>query len=197
MSSERFINHAPFSRLRWNVFGNFDEILVEEREGKNVVALLPFKDHPITTEPATLSGLCSLEINIEELEVRQGNDELDVEDGKYLAPAPLRLKKDEGQPITVEDIVGSLHMYLNTHKNDIVEYFNEMAGDDAMVEAVDGAGNSFPKFDIQNRTMVFKSLVGEDMVGEDVYSVAVSLFWDGEFGTSLEEFWKTRPHLPR
>jgi hypothetical protein len=195
MTTKSFINHKPFSRLRWRLFSDFDEILVEEREESRVTGLLPFKNHPIATEPATLTGLTNLEIDIEDLVVKQSNDSAE-EEWRYHAPTPLRVETEEGHPITVGDIVGRLHEYLNTHKNDIVEAINDIAGDDTVVEVVDGYGNAFLSFD-KNQPLFFESLVSDYKMDNGQHRVSVSLFWEGDLGSTLEDFWKLRESLAR
>jgi hypothetical protein len=190
MSRGSIINHEPFFRLRWKVFGDIGDILVEEREEGKVKELLPFENYPITKEPATHTGLTSLEINIEDLEVRESNDRSE-EDTRFYAPAPLKIENDKGHLITVGDVVGSLHKYLNTHKVDIVETINDIAGDEAVVEVVDTDGNALPSFD-ESRPLFFNSLSKDYQSSDGQHIVSVVLIWEGELGMSLEDTWKIR-----
>jgi hypothetical protein len=190
MSSEIFINHKPFDRLRWRVFGNIDDILVEEREDDKVTELLPFKNHPSAKEPATLTDITSLELTIEELTAKQAFDRSEEED-RYHAPAPLRVEKDEGHPITVGDVVGSLHEYLNTHKRDIIQAINEIAGEEAVVEVVDADGNAFSGFE-ESQPLYFKCLYLECRLEDGQHTVSVDLFWEGDLGNTVDDFWRIR-----
>jgi hypothetical protein len=188
----QFVNCEHFERLRWNIFESIKDIQVESIRAneEDDVKLSPLENHPISDEPATLSGLSCMTVGITELDVRAENDE-NFEEDRYEPPDPLILQTDDGKPITVGYFVTKVHDYLMANKVDIVET-TQHSWDGTVVfgeiEIVYPADPPSPG-DVQ----FFFWKIGQEFIHEDsIPGCNILIYVEGQYGQPLERFWKTR-----
>ena len=140
-------SHPGFVRLKWSIFDDISGIQVFRDAEDGSFELRPFTDDAIRTELATSVPLTCMPI---EIDILSECDESWKDDGScfptmethsedaggeaeepqyYRSPESLIVKRDDGGPITVEDVVEQVHPYLNKYRHDIVHWTNETTGE--------------------------------------------------------------------
>lgn len=184
-----------FSRLRWDVFGNFIDIEVENESSAGELEISAFEGHPITTENATDPSVSRIEVRIDVLEWKSAEDEQE-EEFRYQPPDPLIIEHEGGSPITVGDFVTSVHAYLQENKAEIIAAkLSELSGEE--VELGDGwratgVGTESEEPNAVATTQFLFDGVVENNWDPSNLCLAVEIYAVGEDGKTAEEYWKSR-----
>jgi hypothetical protein len=185
MRKKEYINFTAFQRLHWEVSRPIDDIRVEEEDQDGSIQLLPFENHPVALEYATITGLTGLEVYISDLAEWASDHpyyESDDEEA-YHSPEPLKIAREDGNPITIRDFVEQAGHYLTAHMPELIEFLDEI-GD----TAEDGR---YWVDDISDRT-------GNVYDGPPIVSLRVwGRLSHGIHAMSLEEFWQERRRMSR
>ena len=179
--------NPAFHRLRWSVFEDVSNIRVVEDLDNPQPELFPFLDHPIAGEPATKIPLREIPIDIEAL--------MQWETSDYERPESLTVHRADGGAVTVGDVVEQLSGYIIANKDDILEatapylhMWTRSAGDATNVTNIPALGH----YDISDDTRAFFNGFSSDIAVDDL-SINVKLWVEGQFGETIDDFWKDRP----
>lgn len=188
-------------RLHWNVFGPLEDIQVRDEDGST----RPLSGHRIASESLANPPLTHVEVNIATCSEKHSRDETDTDDGRYQEPDPLVIHKDDDSPISLQDFVEQVHEFFNVHKDEIYRCEDEIYAvpedlgggqkvvgvdttdtsgfeDSATGHYYDSSGN------IPEGSKFFFDDAQINQIDTDEYNIYVSLFVEGNYGQSLDEF---------
>jgi hypothetical protein len=179
--------NPAFCRLRWSVFEDVSHICVVEDLDSPHQELSPFLNHRVAGEPATTIPLREIPIDIDALMAWETSD--------YERPESLTVHRADGGAVTVGDVVEQLSSYLIANKDDILEATapclsmrTQSAGDARNVTSIPALGH----YDISDDTRVFFNGFSSEIAVGDV-SINVMLWVEGQFGETIDDFWKNGP----
>jgi len=184
-------------RLRWNVFGNIEDIKIEDGPHNGVTDLSPFFSHPIASDSIAQPPLNRLVVYSRECTDKHIFD-YDNEGHQYQPPDPLVIERLDGNPITVNDFVTQVHYYLNTHKEVIIEYLKNFRS--AVVDLGNGRktvhlGPVQNPVAPQDNEFYFSNAWETATNPEFTPKLYVSLYVVGGHGISLERFWEMQRQM--
>jgi hypothetical protein len=188
---ENAMNPA-FYRLRWSVFEDVSNIRVVDDMDSPQPELLPFEGHPIAKQLPFKLPLQEIPILIRPL--------LEWEHPTYKRPKALRVRRADGAAVTIADVVEQLSGYLIKYKRDIHEathlslsWKTETAEDGTSVTGLSHAHEDplTGAYEYSTETRAFFDDLGDIEVG-DAFAY-VDLWIEGQYGESIENFWKERP----
>jgi len=204
-----------FDRLHWNVFGPLGDISV--RDDNNT--LVPFANHALVSESIAEPPLSRIVVQIDVCQQKHSMDETDEEEYRYQPPEPLVIENMDGSPILLGDFVAQVHSFLNDNEQEIYKCEDEMYTQPGELEdgtkfvgvgpedtddtndsndfdgAEDGSAelNYFLRSgNIPAGARFFFDTVMFNEVDVDEFEAYVSVFVEGNMGTSLEQFWGYR-----
>jgi hypothetical protein len=126
MSDAMDIDESPdrmrqdlLDRLHWNIFGPLSDVSV--RDG---TILSPLSNHGIRFESVANPPVSRLAIHIMPCQEKHAMDEHE-EEHRYQPPKPIIIQNTNGTPITLEDFVPQVHLYLNVNREDIYKCIDE------------------------------------------------------------------------
>jgi hypothetical protein len=188
---ENAMNPA-FYRLRWSVFEDVSNIRVVDDMDSAHPELLPFEGHPIAKQLPLKLPLQEIPILISPL--------AEWEHPTYKRPEALRVRRADGGAVTVADVVEQLSGYLLKYKRDIHEathlsvlWKTETVEDGTCVTSLSNAHEDpiTGAYEYSTETRAFFDGFGDIEVG-DAFAY-VDLWIEGQYGESIENFWKERP----
>jgi len=113
------------NRLIWSVFDSIDDIRVLDDPNDLSSESRPFSGHPIALEHVTNYALRTMLVTEGVLGLKEESfsELLD----EWNAPV-LTVARDDNEPITIGDFVMQVHTWLQSQKQEILEFEEEMTG---------------------------------------------------------------------
>lgn len=193
ISLDRRLRRDLLWRLRWNVLAPVDDIEIATGPPDQITDL-PLRDHPLASESLADPPLsCIDEISIGDFTAKLDREMAVPKEWQFQPPATLKINNEDGAPITLGQFVREVHEYVGCNMDGIKNVKAEMYGEPCTdADGNHGRINTFGRPTIlPDRIGMYFKRVWASNVGGRV-SVDVKLWTEGEFGTTLEQFWATR-----
>lgn len=203
---QQILREDLLCRLRWNIFGEKEDISVDYELDDEPTAPIPFLDHPLASESLAFPPLKRAHVSIRACEQREDCWFVAKHEGCWYpkAPGPFLIENPDGRPLTIKDFVLQLHPNLKAHKEDIIEAERQQYG--GLVHVIEQGAHmvSLQSYDAHGEPEeVTFPAAGEfwfsgfhwPRLNGDEARLQVTLFVDGQrimgYGTriSTDEFW--------
>lgn len=190
-------------KLYWPLFGPLDGIKVWELLNVNEYTLVPFQDHPMTSELLVRAPCNQFQIAIEPVEERITHIESNCnhDEDRWKGPETLVLDNSAESPITLGRFVTAVHQLFNNVENKpmILECINMFYSGPPVHHGgylysvdVEADGTWPPRNKIPEGAVSFFEEAEDYEVDEGDWVITVRVFTEGDFGTSSGQFWERK-----
>ncbi|KAF2131804.1 hypothetical protein P153DRAFT_395105 [Dothidotthia symphoricarpi CBS 119687] len=195
--AQEIFRKSLLTRLRWDVFGELDDITVESGISTDEGPTLePLQGHPIAEEDVMNATVPRIEITISVLNWKRVHDE-NEEEFRYQPPPPLILEENERfGPIKLGEFVTKVHTYLRQHKKAIVEAISDELLD-GEIDLKEGwkeveVGTEDDAHIAERARYIFHGVDESPRFYPDLSRLSVNIWADGEDDMTTEEYWQNR-----